>query len=472
MSRYHTSDPGLRVNHDDDEDTPNSSRSAIGFLSVVEGKKHMRKMTARRRFQRAVNKVRTINRIRLSALQQRDEQTPLVNTNGGDDDDDDDKRSSIARESVSGGDKTAEDKDATDTNHSGHGFELSELHVLSDMVFGHYVSLLLLFAPIATVANLMGWSPFWVFWLNFLTMIPLASILGDFTQEVALHTNQVIGGLVNATFGNIVEIIVGVQALLAGQYRVVQASMLGSILSNLLLVLGSCFFFGGLRKKEQSFNVSASTANMSLLALSSIALVLPTPFAHYYVIADIHVLDISRIAAVFLIFMYLQLLYFQLRTHAYLFEDDDDEEAAISLWAALFGLLVATIAITFFSQFLVNSINGFTASSGLSHTFVGIIILPIVGNAVEHITAVTVAMKDKMDLAMGGESEQERKQQQQQQRSCNHIVHWRSMSIPYHSLTHIDIHTHIAQSPLVPAHKSLYSSFLSWSLSVGYSTRT
>lgn len=273
--------------------------------------------------------------------------------------------------------------------------------VLTDIIFGKFVSIFLICIPFAWMSHHFEWGSQWVFWLNFLVMIPLAAILGDFTEEVAAHTNQVIGGLINATFGNAVEVVVAIQALYANEIRVVQASMIGSIFSNLLLVLGCCFFFGGLKYKEQSFNSTAATANMSLLALSSIALVLPTPFAEYYDIQDENVLQVSRIAAIFLIFMYVQLLVFQLKTHVHLFEDEDEDEPEISMTVSLTGLLCTTVAITFFSEMLVDSIDGFCATSGVSRTFVGIIILPIVGNAVEHVTAVTVAMKDKMDLAMG-----------------------------------------------------------------------
>ena len=280
---------------------------------------------------------------------------------------------------------------------------LPVLRVLRAMFFGQPISVLLVFIPFAWASHAYGWEPTFVFWLNFLAMIPLASILGDFTEEVAAHTNQVIGGLVNATFGNAVEVVVGVQALLANEIRVVQASMLGSIFSNLLLVLGCCCFFGGLKFKEQSFNTTSSSSNMSLLALSSLALVLPTPFAHYYDIEDEHVLFISRIVACFLIFMYAQLLLFQLKTHSYLFQDDSEDKPHMALWIAISGLLFLTLLITKLSDYLVQSIDGFCDSSGVSRTFVGLIILPIVGNAVEHITAVTVARKNKMDLSMGGE---------------------------------------------------------------------
>jgi Ca2+:H+ antiporter len=203
--------------------------------------------------------------------------------------------------------------------------------------------------------------------------------------------------LINATFGNAVEVVVAIQALLANEIRVVQSSMLGSIFSNLLLVLGGCFFFGGLKYPQQYFNATAATANMGLLALSAIALVLPTPFANYYDLGDESVLLISRFAAIFLMFMYLQLLVFQLHTHASVFavEDGDGEVelANLSFAVSILGLLVTTLLVTIFSEYLVDSIDGFTTASGISRTFVGIILLPIVGNAVEHITAITVARK-------------------------------------------------------------------------------
>ena len=245
--------------------------------------------------------------------------------------------------------------------------------------------------------------------------MPLMSCLPILTYHA-----QTIGGLINATFGNAVEVVVAIQALLANEIRVVQSSMLGSIFSNLLLVLGGCFFFGGLVHSQQRFNATAATANMGLLALSAIALVLPTPFANYYDLHDEHVLLISRFAAVFLMFMYLQLLVFQLHTHANVFAGGEEEEhnnhneegtvvtaaataelANLSFGASILGLLVTTLLVTIFSEYLVDSIDGFTTASGISRTFVGIILLPIVGNAVEHITAITVARKDKMDLAMG-----------------------------------------------------------------------
>ena len=130
-------------------------------------------------------------------------------------------------------------------------------------------------------------------------------------------------------------------------------------------------------------------------------MVLPTQCAAYYDLDQEEALDISRIAAVFLILMYLQLLVFQLHTHKDLFEDEGDEETEMTFTAAMTGLISITALITKLSDYLVESIDGFCLYTGMSRTFVGLIILPIVGNAVEHITAVSVAMKNKMDLAMG-----------------------------------------------------------------------
>jgi len=273
--------------------------------------------------------------------------------------------------------------------------------VLYEMLMGKAINILLLFLPLAYASHVLEWRPTFVFWLNFMAMVPLASLLGDFTEELAMHTNQTIGGLINASFGNAVEVVVSIQALLANEIRVVQASLIGSVFSNLLLVQGFCFFCGGLKFQQQKFNPVAASANLSLLLLSSMALILPTPYASYAEIENEDVLLVSRIAAVFLLCMYIQLLIFQLVTHKDLFDEESDEKPALSFFAAAVGLVSMTMLVTVFSEFLVASIDGFVSECGISKTFVGVIILPIVGNAVEHITAVSMAMKNKMDLAMG-----------------------------------------------------------------------
>ena len=275
-----------------------------------------------------------------------------------------------------------------------------------DMWIGKPISLLLFFAPFGYLSHALGWGPLYVFWLNFLTMVPLASILGDFTEEAALHAGDVVGALLNASFGNAVEIVVTINLLMANQIRVVQSTLIGSIYSNMLLVLGMCFFFGGVfsGKRDQTFSSRNAMAMMSLLVLSSIALILPTPFANYWEVEDSTVLAVSRISAIFLFLSYLQLLYFQFFHSDEGTSDEDDEEEeepVISMNMALFGLGTTTLLVSVFSDYLVESLEGFCAESGFSPTFVGLIILPVVGNAVEHMTAVSVAIKDKMDLAIG-----------------------------------------------------------------------
>lgn len=318
-------------------------------------------------------------------------------------------------------DRSASNLELMGSQESSTGEKTKRISIWSsflDVWFGKFVSIFLLATPLALWVTARGWSGAWIFWTNFFVLLPLASILGDFTEEAALHTNDIIGGLLNATFGNCVEVIVGLQALLRDEIRVVQASMIGSIFSNLLLVVGSCFLFGGIFHREQRFNVTSANAMMGLLALSSLALVLPTPYAKYYEIQDEDVLMISRAAAIGLLVMYVQLLFFQLHTHRHVFdgtegadgdageeEDEDDQVPSIPMWMALFGLGSVTLLIAWFSDALVGSIDHFCEETGVSKTFVGLIILPIVGNAVEHITAVNVGECSMQNEVLYGRTE-------------------------------------------------------------------
>lgn len=279
------------------------------------------------------------------------------------------------------------------------------------LVTGSLLNLLLLFAPLALWAHAGGWQDTWVFAFNFLVMIPLANLLGEATEALAFHTGETIGGLVNATFGNVVEVVVAVLALANGQIVVVQSSLIGSVLSNLLLVLGCSFIAGGVTKKENHFNAVGASANSSLLMLASFAMLIPSYIFYFsdHESEETRVaktLLVSRIAALFLLFMYAQLLFFQLYTHLELFqgepgEDDDAEHVGLSMRASALVLLVSTLLVALFSELLVGSIDGFANELQLSKPFIGIILLPIVGNAVEHVTAVKVALNDKMELAMG-----------------------------------------------------------------------
>lgn len=218
-----------------------------------------------------------------------------------------------------------------------------------------------------------------------------------------MHTGQLVGGLLNATFGNAVEMIMCAQAIKAGLIRVVQGNLLGSVLSNLLLVLGMALFGAGLKFKDLEFNARGAQANMVCQVVASISLVLPTMFRMSPDTTDYEVLCLSRYCAIFLIATYALFLYFQLGTHAEFFQDEgaEEEEAEISVTTAVTILGSCTLIVAASSEFLVDSIEDVSENYGVPKAFIGIILLPIVGNAAEHVTAVSCAMRGMMDLALG-----------------------------------------------------------------------
>lgn len=288
-----------------------------------------------------------------------------------------------------------------------------------------WINLLLIFVPLGMVAGHQEWGAPWVFSLNFFAIIPLAAVLSFATEEIASRLGETLGGLVNATFGNAVELIVSIVALRAGEIEVVQSSMLGSILSNLLLVLGMCFFLGGVYNMrngqgdgiEQSFTQATAQTTCSLMALASASMILPA--ALYGVLDQANednkrasILVLSRGTSIVLLLLYVMYLYFALRTHKKLFEpetqnirgDDEGEEEHEPLlgpWSAGLVLVVTTLIISVCADYMVDSIDALVATGKISKTFIGLILIPIVGNAAEHVTACVVAVKNKMDLAMG-----------------------------------------------------------------------
>ncbi|KAG2499474.1 hypothetical protein HYH03_002421 [Edaphochlamys debaryana] len=286
----------------------------------------------------------------------------------------------------------------------------SDLQALKE-ILSNWMNVLLVAVPLGLAAGYLKWDAAWVFSLNFLALIPLALVLGDVTEDLALRYGSVIGGLINATFGNIVEIILSVAALLNGLYGVVAASLLGSILSNLLLVLGCSFFFGGLYNKTQRFNATGNQASGSLLFLAALGFLIPTGAGLLFGGGADHnpqevVLGISRGTAVILLICYACYLGFQLYTHTDLFEDEPNEEGEaqepmMTLFTSVAMLTAITVVVAMASEFLTSSLEEFSKSSGLGEAFLGTIILPIAGNACEHMTAVIVATKNKMDLSMG-----------------------------------------------------------------------
>jgi Ca2+:H+ antiporter len=322
-----------------------------------------------------------------------------------------------------------------------------------------------------------------IFVFSFLAIVPLAKLLAFATDELSIRVGQTLAGLMNATLGNAVELIVSIIALVKCELDIVQSSLIGSILSNLLLVLGMCFFAGGLRFSEQGFGVVSSQMNASLLTISVIAVLLPAAFSWSQPNQDTTathalILKMSHGVAIILLIIYASYLFFQLSSHKDLYQDDskeivqskkytenpflfkrfrrakqapapqytktqlfaspvsspqnqgrflvpseertdhtadpeagqavtpvpveeETEDPQMSVPVTL-GLLVAvTVLVAVTAEFLVDSISGLTANGTISRQFVGVILLPIVGNAAEHVTAVTVSVKNKLTLSLG-----------------------------------------------------------------------
>ncbi len=218
-----------------------------------------------------------------------------------------------------------------------------------------------------------------------------------------------LGGLLNATFGNATELIIALVALKAGLIDVVKASITGSIISNLLLVMGFSMLLGGLRYKEQTFQPVIARVNAASMNLAVIAILLPTAM-NFSVqgISESTLQNLSLAVALVLILVYGLTLLFSMKTHAYLYDvgiaeiEDDDHHSEtkpnIALWTSV--LLICTLLVAYESELLVHSLEVATSQLGLTTLFIGVIVVPIVGNAAEHATAVTVAMKDKMDLSV------------------------------------------------------------------------
>ena len=238
-----------------------------------------------------------------------------------------------------------------------------------------------------------------------LAVIPLAGWLGHATGELARYTGEGAGGLLNATFGNAAELIIAVMAIRKGLYAVVKASLTGSIIGNILLVLGAAVLAGGLKYKHQRFNVTGARAQATLLTLAAIALVMPAAF--HALAGPPNVVNedgLSLAIACVLLIAYGLHLVFSLVTHKQLFAGEtlrEDEPAAWSLKRALLTLAGATLVIAWVSEILVGSVEQTAAAFGMTNVFIGVIVVAIVGNAAEHSSAVMLALKNRMELAIG-----------------------------------------------------------------------
>jgi Ca2+:H+ antiporter len=271
------------------------------------------------------------------------------------------------------------------------------------------LNLLLVFVPIAVVLEFMHANPVAIFATSAVAIIPLAGWMGRATEHLAEKMGEGMGGLLNATFGNAAELIIALMALRRGLFDVVKASITGSIIGNILLVLGLSILLGGLKYPRQVFNRTAAMLGSTMLALSAIALLMPAVF-HIIVQGNPNAdeQDLSLEIAIVLTITYVLSLIFTLRTHSHLYTGGvhtEDEQQAIGThgWSrtrSLVMLLAATALVALMSEFLVGAVDEASKRLGLTEVFVGVILVAIIGNAAEHSTAVLVALKNKMDLSL------------------------------------------------------------------------
>jgi Ca2+:H+ antiporter len=261
---------------------------------------------------------------------------------------------------------------------------------------------LLAFVPLTVGAAVWGVSPVILFFLSALAIVPLAKYIGQSTEDLATRTTPAVSALLNVSFGNATELIIGVFALNAGLIGVVKASITGSIISNLLLVLGAAMFSGGWRREKQTFNKTGILAQSSTLFLATIALIVPAIFFQTASGAAAPAVEgLSILVSLVLVCMYGANLFFSLHTHKHLYlEEAGKFEPRWSTARAVATLIVATLAVAWMSDILVNSIEPVVARLGWSQLFVGVIFVAVVGNAAEHFSAVLVARKNRMDLAL------------------------------------------------------------------------
>ncbi|PIG79502.1 sodium/calcium transporter [Aspergillus arachidicola] len=335
---------------------------------------------------------------------------------------------------------------------------------LKATLFNSWVNVLLLAAPAGIALNYVDVDPVAVFVVNFIAIMcvpPVSKRTLRYVTDTGQPSCSYVGlrdrrdchahwrnnrWPTQRKFGNAVELIVAIIALVDDEVLIVQTSLIGSMLSNLLLVMGMCFFFGGVNRLEQHFNPVVAQTAASLLALAVGCLIIPTAFHNWSGAGNSGVAELSRGTSIIMLVVYGCYLFFQLGSHTEMYNspspkvekrrgkvndgdthrgiaqigkmtatlagqnaqqmqlqdpDEEEEEPQLSIWVAVLTLAIATALVALCAEYMVDSINAITDRGGISKTFVGLILLPIVGNAAEHATAVTVACKDKMDLAIG-----------------------------------------------------------------------
>ncbi len=266
------------------------------------------------------------------------------------------------------------------------------------------------YLPLPIIGKAFGAPDTFIFLTACLAIVPLAWLMGKSTEYIADRVGSGTAGLLNATFGNACELIIAFAALRAGLIDIVKATITGSIIGNILLVLGGSMLLGGLRHETQTFNRTAATTSATLLALAAISLCVPAVFrlsaSHT---AHLNEEKLALAIASIQFITYILSLIFSLKTHKQLYGGggyvDAEREEAIGVtgWGmprSVSILLTATVFVAILSEYLVKAVSGAAASLGMSQLFIGVVLLAIVGNAAEHSTAVLMAMKNKMDLSI------------------------------------------------------------------------
>jgi Ca2+:H+ antiporter len=253
---------------------------------------------------------------------------------------------------------------------------------------------------------MMGFSDPALFVCSSLAIIPLAGVMGKSTDDIACYCGQRVGGLLNATFGNATELIIAFIAMKEGMFDVVKASLAGSVIGNILLVLGMSMLAGGVKHKIQKFNINSINITSSMLLFAVLGLGIPAIFTHALPESSLTTKyeGLSVIVALLMLLVYAMQFVFTFVTHRALYEEnmvsDDEEGEKASLPRAIMMLIVSTLCIAVISEIFVGTVEPMAESAGLSKTFVGIILVPIIGNAAEHSSAIIMAMKDKMNASI------------------------------------------------------------------------
>ena len=281
------------------------------------------------------------------------------------------------------------------------------MKTITDFVRKNPTSVLLVALPFAILGDLLHWSPLVIFITAAVAIIPFAALIGAATEALAHHTNPKIGALLNATLGNAAELIITIVAIRAGLLELVKASITGSILGNLLLVLGMSMMLGGLKHGVQSFDRKQASRNAIMLVLSVVILLIPSLLSHY--LGDVEtpsmrVEILSLGVAVIMIIIYILGLFYSFKVvGGPVVAEEAGEDSPHVGWSMKTGigvLLLSTVGVAYLAEVLVGVVEPMIAIFGLSEFFIGIIFIPLIGNVAEHFVAIQVALKNRMTLSV------------------------------------------------------------------------